>query len=524
MAQRKNEMLKKIIVTFVFVLAAASAAIANINEIPIQHHGRVKPFAAFAQETLQLISGKTAWQGQDAVTFILSNSDQSMGFLEIPFIRVDHPALKKLMSLPAEKNHFSYTQLKPSFGAMMSLVQNSSQKRNKDNRPSVLEQQAELVYQRINAVSNLTGGEILTVIPAKGAWLSPLITDGAQAAQFKTLLREIHSAPSVEPQGLGAWLTSVNEWLAKDQPAKIRWEAFYYKLQPFHWAWIFYILGFAALLITIPVVRRTGPWLIAGGFIYHTAGLLLRWVILARPPVANMYETMIFMDWVLMVTVGFFVLLKKRTAFLSSGALVSALIMMYAKLLPVDQSLDVLTPVLRSSYWLTIHVITIISSYSLFAFAMAVSHRHLFLTVTGKMPAEQQKVSGETIERLLQAGVIALGAGTILGGIWANEAWGRFWGWDPKETWAFITFLGYMAIGHLRYKKNLSDFGLAVGSILGFLLVVMTWYGVNFVLGRGMHSYGSGSGGIIWIVYFLIFEALFLGFVAYKKSGLNLKS
>jgi cytochrome c-type biogenesis protein CcsB len=294
-------------------------------------------------------------------------------------------------------------------------------------------------------------------------------------------------------------------------------EAFYYKLQPFYLSWILYLMGFAGLLLSIPLVQRAAKGLIALGFLAHTAGLLLRWVILARPPVANMYETMIFMDWVLMVSVGVFVILKKRTAFLSSGALVSALIMMYARLLPVDQSLDVLAPVLRSSYWLTIHVITIVSSYSLFAFAMAVCHRHLFLSVMGKQTPPEEQISAHTINRLLQAGQIALGAGTILGGVWANEAWGRFWGWDPKETWAFITFMGYMTILHLRYSKKLSDFALAVSGILGFLLVVMTWYGVNFVLGRGMHSYGSGSGGLIWIVYYLIFEALFLAFVAFKK-------
>ena len=108
--------------------------------------------------------------------------------------------------------------------------------------------------------------------------------------------------------------------------------------------------------------------------------------------------------------------------------------------------------------------------------------------------------------------------------MWANESWGRFWGWDPKETWALITFLGYAIVIHLKFAKILRPFGLALSSILGFLLVLMTWYGVNFVLGRGLHSYGQGSGGLVWIIYYLIFEALFLSAVLMKKYYQPLQS
>jgi cytochrome c-type biogenesis protein CcsB len=425
------------------------------------------------------------------------------------------------LGLPANENVFSYSQIKTSFGVLATILQKADEKRAKEQHLSSLEQQADTLYQRLITIDRLGSGELITVIPAANgaAWTSPYKTSGEQSEAFKKLAADHASRSAALTHDLAQWLDQVQPMMAPGQWSRITMEVLYYDLQPFHYAGILYFLGFVLLLVVHPLVRNIGALLLCGGFAYHSVGLLLRALILMRPPVANMYETMIFMDWVLMLCLGVVVIVGKRRSFLSSGAIASALVMLFAGLLPVDQSLDVLAPVLRSSYWLTVHVITIISSYSFFALAMAVSHRHLFLAARGKMTPQEDQVSAQTIDRLLQVGQIALGAGTILGGVWANEAWGRFWGWDPKETWAFITFLGYMVILHLRYSKRLSNFALAVGGILGFLLVVMTWYGVNFVLGRGMHSYGAGSGGLLWIGLYLAMEAVFLAYVGYKRSA-----
>jgi ABC-type transport system involved in cytochrome c biogenesis permease subunit len=225
-----------------------------------------------------------------------------------------------------------------------------------------------------------------------------------------------------------------------------------------------------------------------------------------------MYESMVFMNWALVVAAFIFAGVKKNLVPLTTAAFASGLIMLYANLLPIDPSLEVLVPVLRSNYWLTIHVMTIVSSYGIFGLALALGHRHLFLWVKGRFTKKAEEESANLIHKVIQLGVLFIGTGTVLGGVWANESWGRFWGWDPKETWALITFLGYLVPVHLRYAKKLSNFGMALFSIVNFLLVLMTWYGVNFVLGRGLHSYGAGTGGMQWIIYYLIFEA---GFVAY---------
>jgi hypothetical protein len=119
------------------------------------------------------------------------------------------------------------------------------------------------------------------------------------------------------------------------------------------------------------------------------------------------------------------------------------------------------------------------------------------------------------IYRAMQIGVLLLATGTILGGVWANYSWGRFWGWDPKETWALVTLLCYLALLHGRLAGWWKGFGLAVGSVACFLSVMMSWYGVNFVLGKGLHSYGFGTGGFSYVACFAVFEVIFVAFVLF---------
>ncbi|MBX3415330.1 MAG: cytochrome c biogenesis protein CcsA [Pirellulales bacterium] len=186
------------------------------------------------------------------------------------------------------------------------------------------------------------------------------------------------------------------------------------------------------------------------------------------------------------------------------------------------EDIEPLQPVLRDNFWLLIHVLTIVASYAAGALAWGLGTIALFYYLFGKyreptstaLSATHRPAGGETVARAvryrapaecdalagyvyksIQVAVVLLAAGTILGALWADVAWGRFWGWDPKEVWALISFLVYLAILHGRYAGMFGNFGLVVGSALGASAIVMSWYGVNFVLGVGLHSYGFGSGG-----------------------------
>ncbi len=171
---------------------------------------------------------------------------------------------------------------------------------------------------------------------------------------------------------------------------------------------------------------------------------------------------------------------------------------------------------LRNNFWLVTHVMTITLSYAAFALALGIANITLgyYLVRSG---------TGETIAALsrftyqaLQVGVLLLAAGTILGGVWADYSWGRFWGWDPKEVWALIALLGYLAVLHARYVGWVGHFGLAALSVACFSLVVVAWYGVNFVMGAGLHSYGFGGGGEGYVGSVLAAQFLYVALAALR--------
>ena len=178
-----------------------------------------------------------------------------------------------------------------------------------------------------------------------------------------------------------------------------------------------------------------------------------------------------------------------------------------------------LQPVLRDNFWLTIHVLTIVSSYAAGALAWGLgllSLGHYLLgsyrpTAGGgkRPPAACAELAG-FIYKAMQVAVLLLAAGTILGGLWADVSWGRFWGWDPKEVWALVSLLAYLVVLHGRYAGWIGNFGLAAGSVLGAAVIGMSWYGVNFLLGAGLHSYGFGQGGQTEFFAFLIANVVLL--------------
>jgi ABC-type transport system involved in cytochrome c biogenesis permease subunit len=166
--------------------------------------------------------------------------------------------------------------------------------------------------------------------------------------------------------------------------------------------------------------------------------------------------------------------------------------------------------VLRNTEWLTYHVVTVMMAYSAFALAMGVGHVQLASLALRPDRREWTDSLGRLLYGMVLVGCVLITAGIIFGAIWANKSWGRYWGWDPKETWSLITLLGYMAVLHGRRVNWFGAFGMAAASIICFQLVIMTYYGVNFVLGRGLHSYGFSSGGQIWVGLYVLAETIFV--------------
>lgn len=490
--------------------------------IPIQHNGRVKSFDAFSRQTLKLITEKETWDGIPAYQAMLKAIGKERAVANIKWIKIVYRQLSVHLGLSSSREYFSYDEILPASEKIEALVKSARTKRDQDIRPTLLEQKAESLMASLMAVRGLISGESLRVVPPRDGeiWFSPYEGPDVPSDQFTHLAKLFSEKKFVEfDERAKQWIQEIHAFTENKHKNAVEFEVQYLNARPFQAAWVLYLVAFILLgfLKQNAFARVLGPALLGLAFFFHSYGLVLRVLILSRPPVSNMYESMVFMNWVVMAVAIVFAGIRKNLTIAAVGSLISAIIMIYGDLLPIDTSLDVLVPVLRSNYWLTIHVLTIVSSYGVFGLAMGLGHWHLVRDMRAKFNREEEEQSGELIFRVIQVGVLLLGIGTTLGGVWANESWGRFWGWDPKETWALITFLGYLVVIHLKLTRVLKPFALAVSSVLGFLLVLMTWYGVNFVLGRGLHSYGQGAGGMMWVTTYLIFEVLFLSFALFTK-------
>jgi ABC-type transport system involved in cytochrome c biogenesis permease subunit len=288
-------------------------------------------------------------------------------------------------------------------------------------------------------------------------------------------------------------------------------ELWYNRSDPFQKAWIIALLATMVLGASILVSDRyatAGRWLYGAGMaaylgslVFALLGFYCRCVISGRPPVSNMYESIIFVGTMTAVFGLVLELVYRRGVIALAGSAVSTLCLVLADQLPLTfpPGIQPLNAVLRSNYWLIIHVMTIVSSYAALALAWGLGNFNLALILFAPGRRDLIKTMTMFCYRAIQIGVILLFLGTMLGGFWAAESWGRFWGWDPKEVWALIAFLFYIIPLHMRYVGWIRDFGLAACAVICFSFVVMAWYGVNFVLKAGLHSYGFGGGGNWWV-------------------------
>lgn len=240
-----------------------------------------------------------------------------------------------------------------------------------------------------------------------------------------------------------------------------------------------------------------------GAFTLHSYIIANRSNLLLYPAITNTYEVTVFLSWCIALLALIFSILKHNVAILHLISLVCGVLLLNASLTPFNQEIQPLPAVLQTKFWLILHVVTIIFGYAAITCSMVIAHKYLIKRWS--KPAQ-----AELILRLLQIGTVAIGLGTVLGGCWAEVSWGRFWDWDPKESWALITFLSALTILLLYHQSIITKRGLAYGAIISFLFILMTWYGVNFILQSGLHSYGFGSGGGAVVVVYLICELLFL--------------
>jgi ABC-type transport system involved in cytochrome c biogenesis permease subunit len=515
--------------------------LAAVRALPVQDGGRVKPLDTYAREAARRVSGARAFgaesiRGLEPTEWLLGMMASPERWRGEPIVRVSHAELRQAVGLPGARDRYSFAEL-AAHEPLLRAAESAQEKARADEDAvlSPIEKESLDLYGNLVLMQEIFDGSALRLVPGEDPateWTSLaalLVTHDSSlqgAARSARLLLDQHAA------GQRAGVATAAAELARELGARgsgvsatdIRRELQYNRVKPFRLAWVLSLVAFLALLASFPLGSRVlsgaGFALLAAVFASETWGMAVRTLVSGRAPVTNMYETIVFVSWGAILFALAFEAVYRVRYFAASAAGVSVLMLLLADNVPIfDGSIQPLVPVLRDNFWLTTHVITIMLGYAAFFLGVALGHVNLGLYFFAPGRRELLRRLSLFLYRTLQLGTLFLAAGTLLGGVWASYSWGRFWGWDPKETWALIATLVYLAILHGRFIGWIREFGLAVGSLVGGLSVLMAWYGVNFILGTGLHSYGFGSGGTGYVAGFVAFELAVIAAAFFRKRA-----
>ncbi len=468
-----------------------------LRRLPVQSDGREMPFDTQAREAVLQVTGQRHWGEYDPVALAMGWTIDPNGWALEPIVKVDD-AEAHLASLAAGTKHASYAKLLSS-RALMSAMDAALGRQARDASPEAGDRGLLGLYGRLSTLHAFLNGQAILAVPGRergDAWSVP--PNPAEIATWVGLEARVRpGAPSFYPT-----------------PAAIGREIAYNAVNPTGVAWWLLLPAAIAAALTLERDRWKLRWVAAAGmvlgFAVMTWGIAVRWQLAGRIPASNMYESMLFLGW----GVGLFgvvSLFVRNRMLIYNAAAMSALVMLLLDRLPIDPFIRPMAPVLANTVWLAIHVPIIMVSYSTFAIAAFLGHLVLGARVFAPGRPELSLKWSNLLYWYLLVGSILLIAGILTGSIWAASSWGRYWGWDPKEVWSLIAFLAYMAILHARSDGQIGPQGVAAWSIVAFWTILMTYIGVNFVLGSGLHSYGAGSGNLIGVMMLVaLIEAAFL--------------
>jgi cytochrome c-type biogenesis protein CcsB len=522
-----------------------TSPIAPLQDLAVQLDGRKKPLDTVARETVAQIHGRTSYQAAngeklDYLDTYLSMWLNNRNWNDEPLVLFSYRPLKEQVGLDPERKYFSFSELIRS--DLATLIQNVHQKQAAGIDLDRDEREALTVEDRLALVVATVGNDRLPLVPhptdKKGAWVG--ITEANKYYDLDVLmpiadnydsLRQTYKDRPEDRASIGAIADKLHDRLVALSPnvypetATTKREVRFYSLHPFAKAWMLYGLGFIVMLGVLLFnfdFYETAIAIFGSGLAIHGYGFWERMQIAGRPPVTNMYESVIWVGFGIAAIALLFEGIYRAKYYLLAAAPLAVVCLVLADSLPavLDPTIKPLVPVLRDNFWLSIHVPTITLSYASFALALGLGHIILGHYLFAPQATARIRSLSKWNYGVIQVGVLLLTTGIILGGIWAHYAWGRFWGWDTKETWALIALMCYVVPLHGRLVGWLADFGLAVTSVVAFNAVLMAWYGVNFVLGTGLHSYGFGTGdSMLTVAAFVGLDLLFVLVTAAKYKG-----
>ncbi|MCF8322723.1 MAG: cytochrome c biogenesis protein CcsA, partial [Flavobacterium sp.] len=512
--------------------------------------GRMKPINTFSSELLRKVSHSNTFKGMNSDQVFLSMTQNNSIWLDVPiiYIKSGNDSIRKIIGIDSK------AKLAP-FIAFFDDKGNYKLSKYLDDafktaNPNNFEKDFIETDKKVNLMESALSGRILKIFPipndANNKWISFLELNeaglkGMDSVYTKTILPLYfgtlsHALENKNYATSNELLESIvgfqKKYGEKVRPAeeKIDLEIAYNKYDVFQKLPYGYL--FAAILMLLFTILQifkerkilrilVNAFHIIIGllFLTHTAGLIARWYISGHAPWSNAYESIIYVAWATMFFGLAFDIKSKLTV--ASSSFVTAMILTAAYANWIDPEIANLQPVLNS-YWLMIHVAVIVASYGPFALGMILGFVSLVLILftneknKTKMDLNIQEITYIN-EMSLTIGLIMLTIGNFLGGQWANESWGRYWGWDPKETWALISIMVYAFVIHARFVPALrGKWVFNLMSMFAFISILFTYYGVNFHL-VGLHSYASGEAkSLAWIYYSLGTIAL-IGAITYPK-------
>jgi cytochrome c-type biogenesis protein CcsB len=425
-----------------------------------------------------------------------------------PIVKIGSPELAFAAGLSRSSKYASFDQLVGS-KAVLDLMDRAREAAARDLPRSGALGDAEKLEQRLEWMQRFLQRQTIRAMPVAGATTGP-------ASRWN--VAPMYDAPSLAALASGPRLQG---W---PEPAAIDREITYNRVRPWGVTWVVLVVALLASIVEMKwpskILRGVSLGGLLVGFGFMTWGIAMRWMIGGRVPASNMYESLLVLGWgVSLFAVIAFAFMRNRLVVMNANAM-AALTMLLVDLLPMDRFIHPVPPVLAGTAWLAIHVSIIMVGYSVLTLSVLAAHLQIGFTIfSPKSQATAAKLS-DLNYWYMHVGSILLMAGILTGSVWAASSWGRYWGWDPKEVWSLVAFLAYMAIMHARWEKWISPFTIAALSIVAYQMILMTYLGVNYVLGTGLHSYGFGDSPVLtWMVVVLAAEIAFLaiGYAAYRR-------
>lgn len=510
--------IKNLFVLLCIAFPLFSAPYETTRDLPVLYQGRFRSLEAASQQWLYDISHKRSIEGKSALEIVWDIALHGTGqWQAVPLFWIHYASTKTALKLDPKRDRFSYDELTTALRTH-ALTQT--------NDPELA-----ALIKRLNAFDE---GFPLLMLPTKNPsadWLPLALLNGKNVTLFSdtdyaalsAAYRALINTPSSE-EAMAAFAKSYEqayETIEHTPYRKAAGKALFYPsrsqltLETAYYRFPLIELAIGAYVLALLLFfwsRKLGWGFLLIGFAIHTFVLSARTYILGRPPVSNMFETVIYVPWVAIALSLLVAWKQKMEVVARAGCVAAILLLILLKLSDLDAKMENVQAVLDSQFWLLIHVLMVVGSYGAFIVSGLLAHLYLIRSDS----AELHSLSRAILTTLF-VGVGLLIPGTLLGGVWAAESWGRFWDWDPKESWAFISACVYAVIIHAYLFKKIDAFGLACGAIVGLMAISFTWYGVNYILGTGLHSYGFSQGTTAYYYAYLGAEFLFLSTVLILK-------